>query len=46
LRNFIEAIWQKQQNHNIGKVGRVADRVRRPSNHGFQGRARRAPLQK
>ncbi len=46
LRNFIKAVWQKQQAHNVEKVGRVADRVRKAANHGFQGRARRVPLQK
>jgi protein-serine/threonine kinase len=31
LRNFIKAIWQKQQDHNVEKVGRGADRVRKAS---------------
>ena len=31
LRIFIKAIWQKQQDHNVEKVGRGADRVRKAS---------------
>jgi protein-serine/threonine kinase len=32
LRNFIKAIWQKQQDQKADKVGHLAGRVRKPAN--------------
>lgn len=37
LRNLIKAILQKQQDQDVEKVGHLAEQVRKPATHGFQG---------